>query len=299
MGGRLLNPAAKQLRTHPRLGLLALRCIPDHQRQIEVKPIGPLAIRNRRHRGYWLRDPIDHEKFPLGVLRQCVRPSDVVWDIGANIGMYSRFEVQAFGAAHVCAFEPMQENLSLLRENIRLGGISDRVTVVPIALGDQNTQMQLQIDDVQSATAVLDVVTHGRPSEGRANVGLPPRTEEVEVRTLDSMIEQGELPEPTLLKIDVEGAEALVLRGAERYLERDDTLLLIELHGIEPGRAVGRQLLDRGYTVRGRVRREVDPSQYVPVTDLLLDSLARHYDLQFIVASRDPARVPDSVDLFS
>lgn len=299
LGGDILRPVAKRLRSHPQLGLFALRCIPDHKRLIEVKPIGSLAIQNRRHRGYWLRDPIDHEQFPLGVLRQCVRESDIVWDVGANIGMYSRFEIQAFGASHVCAFEPMQDNLQLLRQNVELGGITDRVTIVPVALGDRDTRMNLQVDDMQSATAVLDVVTGGKPSEGRANVGLPPKTEVVQVRSLDSVLAEGELPEPTILKIDVEGAEALVLRGAEAFLKRTDALLMVELHGIEPGRDVGRYLANLGYTMRGRVRADVHPSQYVPVDDALLDGLTRHYDLQFIVASQDPARVPESVELFS
>jgi FkbM family methyltransferase len=299
LGGHILRPVARRLRSHPQLGLLALRCIPDHQRLIEVKPIGSLAIRNRRHRGYWLRDPLDHEQFPLGLLRQCVRESDVIWDVGANIGMYSRFEIQAFGASHVCAFEPMQGNLSLLRRNIELGGIADRVTIVPIALGDQDMRMKLQVDDMQSATAVLDVVTGGKPSEGRANVGLPPKTEEVQVRRLDSLLAEGNLPEPTILKVDVEGAEVLVLRGAEAFLKRSDALLMVELHGIDPGRDVARYLMELGYTMRGRVRAEIDSSGYVPVDEALLGRLTRHYDLQFIVACRDPARVPEGVELFS
>lgn len=298
LSGKLLNPVARRLRTHPQLGRMALRCLPDHRRVIEVKAIGPLAIRNRRHRAYWLRGPTWHERFPLGALRACITPDDVVWDIGSNIGMYARFEVQAFGASHVCAFEPMSENLALLRENIERGGIAGRVTIVPVAVGDRDARMQLQIDDVQSATAVLDAVAPGRASQGRSNLGLPPKTEEVQVRTIDSLIAEGVLPEPTIVKIDVEGAEQLVLEGAREFLEQGQTLYLIELHGIEPGRAVGRHLLDLGYTLRGRVRENVDPSQYVPVTQGLLDGLQGRNDLQFIVASRDPSRVPEAVPLF-
>jgi len=296
--GRMLSPFARYLRLSPRAGLFALRCIPDWKRTIVLNGIGPMTIRNRRHRAYWLRDPLTHERFAFGLLKQAVTGEDVVWDIGSNIGMYVRYETQVFGAKHVVAFEPMAENLEMLKLNIARGGIENRVTVLPLALGDQDGSTTLQIDDMQSGTAVLDKVTGGRPSQGRANLGLPARTEQIELRTMDSLLSEQSLPEPTIMKIDVEGAERLVLDGASGFLERNDPLLLIELHGIEPARAVGEFLFKREYTVYGKVKPEIDPSGYTRVDDQLLAGLKRHYDLHFIVACRDPDRVPASVELY-
>ena len=53
--------------------------------------IGLFRIRARRNRSFWLRDPLAQERFPLAALRALVRPGDVVYDVGANIGLYTRF----------------------------------------------------------------------------------------------------------------------------------------------------------------------------------------------------------------
>ena len=75
------------LRDHPRLGGWALRLCPDIPIAITVPSIGPFRIRLRRHRSFWLRDPLTHDRFQLGALKCFVQPGSTVYDVGANIGL--------------------------------------------------------------------------------------------------------------------------------------------------------------------------------------------------------------------
>src|SRR5262245_10603555 len=98
------------VRTRPSLGRALIGSIPSVAWKIDVPGIGPLAINLRRNRSFWLRDPLTHEAFMLCALRRLISPGDIVFDAGANIGMYARFMIQQFGAAKVFAFEPMNQN---------------------------------------------------------------------------------------------------------------------------------------------------------------------------------------------
>src|SRR5579863_3672607 len=122
------------VRTTPWLGRIALKSIPDLKWHINVKPIGKMSIRLRQHRMYWLRPPLTSEVFMLGALKELVRKGDVVYDVGANIGLYSRFLIQYFEASRVYAFEPIEGNRRLLKENLELGGCTSQVSILPYAV---------------------------------------------------------------------------------------------------------------------------------------------------------------------
>src|SRR5262245_6726420 len=101
MQTRLLRPiigkTASWLRARPALGRIALQCVPDVATRIDIEAIGPFYIRLRSNRSFWLRDPLTHERMVFGGLQRLVRPGDVVYDVGANLGLYARFLVAAFG----------------------------------------------------------------------------------------------------------------------------------------------------------------------------------------------------------
>lgn len=289
---RALRPLAYRLRTRPRLGRLALRLVPNVVVRVHVEGIGPFLIRLRQHRYFWLRDPIVTERVPFALLRALVRPGDVVYDVGANIGLYTRF-LATLGAGEVVAFEPVAANRALYDRNVALGAIGERVRCLPIALSDRDEEAEFQLDDMQSTSGTLDRVTGGAPSEGRRNLGLAPRTERVACRRLDSLVSAGDVAPPDLLKLDVEGAEALVLRGGAEVLRRHRPRLVVELHGAEVARQAAELLLDLGYTCRGAVLPKLDPSGFTPVTRELLARVTGLYDLHFLAASMDPADLPE------
>jgi len=112
--GKVIHRA---IRINPALGRLAINAIPNLSWKISVRGIGLMAINLRRNRCYWLRD-MANEDFVLCAMQRLVRPGDVVFDAGANIGLCVRFLVQHFGASRVIAFEPMRGNQALLNQNI-------------------------------------------------------------------------------------------------------------------------------------------------------------------------------------
>jgi len=117
---------------------------------------------------------------------------------------------------------------------------------------------------------------------GRRRFGLPPLLADVIALTLDDAIDVLGLPEPDVLKIDVEGAEALVLRGGRRLLSTRAPALYIELHGAEPQREVLKLLAGMGYSVAGSAATSTAPEPVDAGHDL---------PLEYVVATRLPSQL--------
>ena len=220
----------------------------------------------------------------LGALRRLVHPGDVVYDIGANIGLYSRFMVQKFRASRVYAFEPMSQNRPLLTRNLEIGGCASQVVVLPFAIADEDAIADFQVDDISSASGTLDAVAHGDACQGRRQYHLPPITESVQVGRLDTVIRNQGLTLPDVIKIDIEGAEAMALRGGRRLLCEQRPRLAIELHGPAVAAEVLQVLWDCNYhcfgyleTGGGRVYKKLAASDLPAINDL--------YSLHFLAAS--------------
>lgn len=297
----MIKPVVKLagwLRTHPTLGRLSLYCIPDIRKRIQVDGIGSLVIRLRRNRSFWLRHPLTHEGFMFAALKRLTHPGDTVYDVGANIGMYARFWVQSFGAGRLAAFEPMTENRALLLENLKIGGIEDRVDVLPFALGEFDGEEALQIDRFSTGTATLDRITEGRPSETHQQYGLPAETERVHVARLDTLVAQERIPPPAVIKIDIEGAEGMCLRGAAQTLAQHRPRLAVELHGLAVAREVVSFLDGAGYYIYGYTFEDQRRS-YRRITPSVVEELERKYDLHHIVASCDEADVREVVEPYA
>lgn len=287
----ILRAIAKPFTTNPALGRFALKCIPDWKRAIHIDPIGPFVIRLRQHRSFWIRHPLTHERIMFAGLARLITHGCTAHDVGGNIGLYARFMTQAFGAAKVITFEPMSANKALLAENIRVGKCEDRITLVPVALSDHAGEALLQIDVVQSGSAALDEVTHGKPSEGHEHYGLPAQTETVPVRRLDDLVASGEVPPPNFIKVDIEGAEAMYLRGAAETIRAHRPRFAIELHGLDVAREVLTILDGHGYAVWSLVRRDTDANRtWERVTAATPDGLSRKYDLHHVFA--EPTETP-------
>ena len=273
-----------KVRTTPWLGRLALRAIPNWKWHLHIQPIGRFVIRLRQHRMFWLRPPLINEGLMLGSLQRLVRPGDAVYDIGANIGLYTRIFLQCFGAAHVFEFEPMESNRHLLAENLTISGLSAQVTILDCAVCHQDGPAGFQIDDLTSNTGALDAVTQGAACESRSQYGLPPATAQVAAARLDTLIVRRKLTPPAVMKIDVEGAEALVLHGAKRLLEEQKPRLVIELHGAEPARQTIEFLGSLGYCCFGWVHGR-DARVYQEIHPADLETVTGRYMLPCIAAS--------------
>jgi FkbM family methyltransferase len=242
------------LAAHPALVGLArrgVRFVPDVPVTRTIPQIGPFRFGIRRHRWLLGENCLAGHQRNLEMFRRLIRPGDVVYDVGANIGYYARYMLGNLPLSRLVAFEPMTANLRLLRRNIALGQCGDRATVLPLALGDADAEELLQIDDIAGGSSVLDTVSGGQPAEGRLRLGLGAKTEPVRVRRLDTAIHEHGLPPPRFIKIDTEGAEAMVIRGALATLRAHRPRLLIATHGPDCLRDTVRELTAIGYACYG------------------------------------------------
>lgn len=222
----------------------------------------------------------------LAVLQRIVHKGDVAFDIGANIGLYSRFLVQRFQASQVYAFEPMPDNRDLLAENLKIGDCAAHVQILPYAVSNRDAVCEFQIDNLTSNSGTLDDVTGGKPSQSRHQYGLQPISIQVKAVRLDSLIEGNDLPKPDVMKIDVEGAEGLALEGAKSLLQQHSPRLIIELHSADCAVRVLHILWSLGYHCFGPLEKEGTVT-YQQVTADDLRYVTGQYSLHFLAASRD------------
>jgi FkbM family methyltransferase len=139
----------------------------------------------------------------------------VLFDIGAHYGIFSLAAAQKGGTA--VAVDPSPMALRMITTEAVLNGCYDRVKVFQAAISDVNGVISMLSSGVFSAGYFKSV-------RGRSNRDLT-KTQAV---TVDQMVDI--YGPPTHIKIDVEGHEASVLRGAEGTLRRNSPLLFLELH---------------------------------------------------------------------
>lgn len=270
-----LNHLVASIRRSPSALALArgiTTLIPDVYYVTNMTDVGPLRIRLRRHRYHLWEHPLSADQTLVSMFARVIRPGDVVYDVGANIGLFTRVFIHWFGARYVVAFEPMTGNLDLLRDNVALGSLQPQVDVTPVALSDHDGIEELQIDDMMSGSAVLNSVSHGAPSSGRAKYGLPPATERVTVQTLSTFLSTHSPtpPKPDVMKIDTEGAEVIILQGARAPLLDLKPRLAIALHGQDKALGTLSTLQEYGCFAYGYVRtstgvswQRLDPSDSI------------------------------------
>jgi FkbM family methyltransferase len=152
-------------------------------------------------------------------IRPLIRPGDVVLDIGANFGLYSLPTSRWIGEnGRLYAFEPLNGNTALLHRNFRLNSILNATIVSAAVSNDRAKTLKFFCDNTNvSLTASLNV---------------PDSANFIEVDNvrLDDWC-QGNGIHPSFIKIDVEGAEMEVLRGAEITLRTYMPNILMEVHG--------------------------------------------------------------------
>jgi len=136
----------------------------------------------------------------------------VVYDIGANTGYYGILAATKFNAT-VHSFEPIPEHISCIKESARINGAQDRVTTHTVALGSKKDSLELSLAG-SGSTLTKDFLRESSTP-----------TLKVSVETLDSL----NLPAPHFIKIDVEGYEWEVLRGAIETIRKDRPICFIEI----------------------------------------------------------------------
>ena len=183
---------------------------------------GPALVSTRYGFDLICRDPIhdrgveralyltgSYEAGTLDVMRASLRKGDTFIDVGANIGVMSLFASKIVGEdGAVYSFEPEPETFMILTENIRMNKVGN-VHAHNIGLGDSKGQSLI----------------YTNPFAGRGSASLvrplgqdTARAYEIRVETLDGLVASNNLSGVRMLKIDVEGWELHVLKGAESLL---------------------------------------------------------------------------------
>jgi len=204
----------------------------------------------------------DYEPHLTAVFERYCRPGMTVVDVGANLGYYALLAARLVGASgRVVALEPNSENCRLLLSSLRLGGVTN-VELIPVAC-DAAPGWAYYSTHVGSNGGLVD----DNDLLGRPGVVVP-------TFRLDDVV-SGPVH---FLKLDVEGAEGRVVRGATKVLERDRPIVTTELKEEMLGRVSGMSLSEylgffeaRGYTPV-MLDRESGEEQPYPDVAALLDA---------------------------
>jgi FkbM family methyltransferase len=172
-----------------------------------------------------------YEQDEIHFVRGLLKPGDTAIDVGGHIGFFTMHMAAAVGPeGRVYAFEPLDSNADLLERSIAENGFGDRIRFQRAAVGEASGTATLTFpaETLNSGGAYL-------LREGTAQLAGN-RTQEVPLVALDAL----NIRRPVrFIKMDVEGAEPQVLRGAERLLREDRPTILSELHPTQLERASG------------------------------------------------------------
>ncbi len=157
-------------------------------------------------------------------VRTHLQPGMTVFDLGANLGQYTLLGAKCVGeSGRVHSFEPSDRMFQELRHNVALNDLDELCVLNNVAVSDK------------CGTEKLSVHTPGNEvygslgSSSLKGVGLT-GYREVETVTLDHYVQEARIDRVDFMKMDIEGAELLALRGGERLLSRPDApVILLEV----------------------------------------------------------------------
>ena len=195
--------------------------------------------------------PADNLSYLLGtaephlqrIIRQYVSAGDTVYDVGANLGYVSLSLARQVGpGGHVFAFEPVPENLECLGQTIEANRLTN-VTVFDTAASNTCGQATIRMKGNSSMPSLMWYRNDASAAAFR-----------VRTVTIDSLVQAGKIARPGFVKIDVEGAEGLVLQGMRETIRSARPVLVLECS--EVGRETTWNLLrELGYHCQSAITR--------------------------------------------
>jgi FkbM family methyltransferase len=224
---------------------LPLRLIPQGTKVpiLQGKLRGKKWLVGASNHGCWLGS---YEYKKRIIFENTVRQGNTVLDIGAYVGFYTLLASTLVGATgKVYAFEPLPRNLEYLKEHLRLNSITN-VEIIDVAVSDF------------CGTAYFKEGSNR--ATGRIN-----DAGKIQVRTvsLDWLIEEGEIPIPDQIKIDVEGGELAVLKGGELLLERSRPTVFLATHGKALHQKCCDFLASLGYSIESIDKKDLGESREI------------------------------------
>ena len=156
-----------------------------------------------------------YEKLETELIKNSLKPGMVFVDIGANLGYYTLIASKLVGEqGKVYAIEPDDKNFQLLSKNVSLNNLKN-VQLIKKALSEQPGEQKLY----------KDKENYGRHSLAGSNVPVLDTVFTVETDTLDNVLNG---VAPSVMKMDVQGAEGLVMKGASKTLKKSPQRMTVE-----------------------------------------------------------------------
>ena len=200
---------------------------------VAVSPMAPAWYQVEPHIRMQL-DPADlgprliletgvYEPVSVAMVSEHLGPGATFIDVGADIGYYSLKAAPLVGVTgHVIAVEPNPETLVRLRVNLAASDASV-VAIAPVACSDAEGMMDLYVAPHSNLGET------SLSKENASQEGAVTRTYKVRTRPLDDIVRESGVTRVDAIKIDVEGAEYLVLKGAQQTLDRFHPMVLVEI----------------------------------------------------------------------
>jgi FkbM family methyltransferase len=160
-----------------------------------------------------------HERYEAQLVERLLADDDVFWDIGANVGYFTLVAATTLaGRGRIIAFEPGKNAYARLTENIALNPYQN-ITTYPVAVSDREGEAVLHVaGDIADSSASLFPATAAEAGQ-----------EVCRTVALDQFRVAEGLREPTLIKLDAEGAELAVLQGAKKLIAQSPPMFLMEM----------------------------------------------------------------------
>jgi FkbM family methyltransferase len=163
-------------------------------------------------------DVVRNDVLQINYLESSFKASDVMWDVGSHNGHYAVFAASIVnGENQVFSFEPDLVARQAQMETIELNQLSQKIKLFDFAVSDRDGVIQF-VDLGGNSTS--HILKNGSAKEGKVN--------SLKCRSLNSLLD--ELTAPTFVKIDTEGAEIDILKGASELLKDSSIKFICELH---------------------------------------------------------------------
>ena len=193
------------------------------------------------------------EPWTAAWIQESLEPGDTFYDIGANVGPFALVAAKlGRPGVRVVAVEAGATSFASLCRNIVLNGVTDSVIPLPISLGDRTELSVFNYSDLTAGAAI-----HSLAGDSPYVEYEPVYRQPVLAFALDDLLERFDLPRPTHVKLDTDGSELQILRGASRALSTDIRSLMIEMEEGDADRIVsllddvGFELVERNRRMRG------------------------------------------------
>ncbi len=140
----------------------------------------------------------------------------IFWDIGGNIGLYSIYAALKYPNIEVVTFEPSTSNLRVLSRNISINKLEEKIKICQFPLTDRNNSFLMMKENLFEEGGALN--SFGQNYDYNGNIFISNNQYRISGTSINYLLENNILQIPNYIKIDVDGIEHLILKGADKYL---------------------------------------------------------------------------------